>query len=88
MNFYLNAADDLMRHPDDKPSIGLLLCKSKNRLIVEYALREIKKPIGVARWTTKIVKALPENLKENLPTIEQIEKELKEIGKTKRRNKR
>lgn len=77
MNFYLSAVDDLMRHPDDKPSIGILLCKSKNRIIAEYALREIKKPIGVAEWTTKIVEKLPKNLKGTLPTIEELEKELK-----------
>jgi len=79
MNFYLNAVDDIMRHSDDKHSIGLLLCSSKNKLIVEYALRNMKKPIGVAEWTTKIVNKLPENLKGNLPTIEQIEKELKKV---------
>lgn len=79
MNFYLNAVDDLMRYPDDKPSIGILLCKSKNRIIAEYALREVKKPIGVAEWKTKIVEKLPENLKGNLPTIEQLEREFKKI---------
>ena len=53
LNLYLSAVDDLMRHSDDKPTIGLLLCRSKNRLIVEYALRDLKKPIGVAQWQTK-----------------------------------
>ena len=48
MNFYLSAIDDKMRHPDDQPSIGLLLCKVENRLTVEYALRDMRKPIGVA----------------------------------------
>jgi hypothetical protein len=50
MNLYLSAADDLLRHPDDKPTIGLLLCRAKNRIVVEYALRDLKKPIvtGIA----------------------------------------
>ena len=65
-----------MRHPDDKPAIGLLLCRSKNRLIVEYALRDFKKPIGVAHWQTKIVRSLPKELRGSLPTIEELEKEL------------
>lgn len=76
MNLYLSAVDDLLRHPDDKPSIGLLLCRSKNRLEVEYALRDLKKPIGVAEWETRIVAALPEELKGSLPTVEEIEAEL------------
>jgi len=76
LNLYLSAVDDLMRHPDDKPTIGLLLCRSKNRLIVEYALRDFKKPIGVAQWQTKIVRSLPKELRGSLPTIEELEKEL------------
>ncbi|MFH1653717.1 MAG: PDDEXK nuclease domain-containing protein [Pseudomonadota bacterium] len=76
MNLYLSAVDDLLRHPDDKPTIGLLLCKSKNKIVVEYALRDLKKPIGVAGWETKIVEKLPKELKGNLPTIEEIEAEL------------
>jgi hypothetical protein len=54
----------------------LLLCWSKNRLIVEYALRDFKKPIGVAQWQTKIVRSLPKELRGSLPTIEELEKEL------------
>lgn len=76
MNFYLSAVDDKMRHPDDKPSIGLLLCKVQDRLTVEYALRDVRKPIGVAEWQTKLVESLPKDLRGNLPTIEEIEKEL------------
>ena len=49
LNLYLSAVDDLLRHPDDKPTIGLLLCRSKSRLVVEYALRDMNKPIGVAQ---------------------------------------
>jgi len=76
MNMYLSAVDDLLRHVDDKPSIGLLLCRSKNKLVVEYALRNFKKPIGVAAWETKIVKKLPDEFKGSLPTVEEIEAEL------------
>src|SRR5205823_232516 len=54
MNFYLSAVDDQLRHNDDQPSIGLLLCKERDRLIVEYALRDVKKPIGVAEWRTRL----------------------------------
>ncbi|MBI4370477.1 MAG: DUF1016 domain-containing protein [Elusimicrobia bacterium] len=77
LNLYLSAADDLLRHSDDKPTIGLLLCRSKNHIVVEYALRDIKKPIGVAQWETRIVKSLPKELKGSLPTIEELEKGLK-----------
>jgi predicted nuclease of restriction endonuclease-like (RecB) superfamily len=76
MNMYLSAVDDLLRHPDDKPSIGLLLCRSKSKLIVEYALRGFKKPIGVADWETRLVKRLPKELRDSLPTVEEIETEL------------
>jgi predicted nuclease of restriction endonuclease-like (RecB) superfamily len=76
MTFYLSAVDDRMRHRDDAPSIGLLLCKSKNRVIVEYALRDLAKPIGVAHWETRLVEALPEDLKGSLPTVEELEAEL------------
>jgi hypothetical protein len=72
--------DDLLRHPDDKPSIGLLLCRSKNRIVVEYALRGLHKPIGVAEWETRIVEALPDELKGTLPTVEEIEAELSEVS--------
>jgi predicted nuclease of restriction endonuclease-like (RecB) superfamily len=76
LNMYLSAVDDLLRHPDDKPTIGLLLCKGKNRIIVEYALRDLRKPIGVADWETKIVTSLPEEFKGSLPSVEEIEAEL------------
>jgi hypothetical protein len=76
MNFYLSAVDDQMRHLDDHPTIGLLLCKEKDRLTVEYALRDVKKPIGVAEWRTRLVESLPKRLQGKLPTIEQIEREL------------
>jgi len=76
MNFYLSAVDAQMRHPDDQPSIGLLLCKEKKKLVVEYALRDVRKPIGVARWETRIVESLPKELKGSLPTIAELEAEL------------
>lgn len=75
MNYYLSAVDDLMRHPSDQPTIGLILCKSKDRIKAEYALRDINKPIGVAQWQTKLVESLPETLKGSLPSIEEIEAE-------------
>ena len=77
MNFYLSAVDDQMRHEHDAPTIGLLLCKdAKNRLKVEYALRDVKKPIGVAQWQTRLVESLPKKLRGSLPTIADIEREL------------
>ena len=79
MNFYLSAVDDQMRHPDDAPTIGLLLCKdSRNKLKIEYALRDVKKPIGVAEWQTRLVESLPKKLRGSLPTIEELERELGE----------
>ena len=76
LNFYLSAVDDLMRHPGDGPTIGLLLCKSKKRFLVEYALRDLAKPMGVAEWQTKLVEALPDDLRGSLPSVEEIEAEL------------
>ena len=76
MNFYLSAVDDQLRHTDDRSSIGLLLCKERDHLTVEYALRDLKKPIGVAQWQTKLVESLPRNLKGSLPTVAEIEAEL------------
>jgi predicted nuclease of restriction endonuclease-like (RecB) superfamily len=80
LNVYLSAVDDLMRHPADAPTIGLLLCRSKDELVVEYALRDLKKPIGVAAWETKIVESLPKELEGALPTVAQIEAELAGVG--------
>ncbi|MEJ7712931.1 MAG: PDDEXK nuclease domain-containing protein [Pyrinomonadaceae bacterium] len=50
MNFYLSALDDLVRHPDDRPSVGIILCKGKNRAVAEYALRDVAKPMGVSSY--------------------------------------
>ncbi len=74
MNFYLSAVDDILRHPDDKPSIGLILCKTKNRIIAEYALRNTATPMGISEF--KHLEKLPEQLKGTLPTIKEIEAEL------------
>ena len=74
LNFYLAAVDAQIKAPDDKPTIGLLLCKTKKRLVAEYALSGINKPIGVAEY--QLVRALPEPLDTNLPSIEEIEAEL------------
>ena len=76
MNFYLSAVDDIMKHKDDRPTIGLLLCKGKNKVVAEYALRDINKPIGISQYETSIIESLPEDLKKSLPTIEEIEQEL------------
>lgn len=78
MNFYLSAVDDKMKHTDDKPTIGLLLCKGKNKVVAEYALRDIHKPIGISQYEIKIIESLPDNLKGSLPSIEELELELEE----------
>jgi hypothetical protein len=74
LNFYLSAVDDMLRHPDDKPSIGLVLCKAKNGIVAEYALRDIGKPLGIPEF--RHVEKLPEQLKGTLPNIEEIKAEL------------
>jgi len=74
MNFYLSAVDDLFRHPSDQPSIGLILCRSKEGIVVEYALRDIGKPMGIAEF--RLTESLPESLKSTLPSIEELESEL------------
>jgi hypothetical protein len=76
MNFYLSAVDDQLRHPQDKLSIGLILCKTRSRVIAEYALRNVSTPVGVARYTTKLMESLPAELKDSLPSPEAIEAEL------------
>lgn len=78
MNFYLSVVDDLLRKPGDNPSIGLLLCKTKDRIIAEYALRDINKPIGISQYETALLESLPAELKGALPTIEEIERELED----------
>ena len=79
MNFYLSAVDDLMKHPTDNPTIGILICKSKDNFNAQYALRDIHKPMGVTEYETKIVSTLPKKLEGQLPTIHEIEAELSAI---------
>ncbi len=74
MNFYLSAVDDALRHPQDRASIGLILCKERNRIVVEYALRDTHKPMGVAQY--KLIEALPDRLRSELPTNEDLAPEL------------
>ncbi len=74
MSFYLSAVDDQLRHAADGASVGLLLCKGRNRVIVEYALRDTAKPIGVSSW--QLTRALPEGLSRRLPAVEVLEAEL------------
>jgi hypothetical protein len=76
MNFYLSAVDDRFRQQGHEPSIGLILCRSKNRVIAEYALRDVSKPIGVSGYVTKLVGALPKALKGAVPTVAELEKGL------------
>ncbi len=80
INMYMSAVDDLLSHPDDKPTIGLLLCKTKNNVVAEYSLRGFTKPIGVAEWETEIVRSLPEEFASTLPSIETLEAELADPG--------
>jgi predicted nuclease of restriction endonuclease-like (RecB) superfamily len=78
MNFYLSAVDDLMRHPDDKPSIGIILCKAKNKIVAEYALRDVSKPVGVSSYVTKLVETLPAAFRGSLPSPGELAAELEE----------
>ena len=76
LTMYMNIVDDMLCHPDDKPTIGLLLVKEKNHTVAKYALSGNTKPIGVAEWEQYITDSLPDDLKPSLPAIEDIEKEL------------
>lgn len=74
MNFYLSVIDDRLRHPTDQSSIGIILCKSKDKVVVEYALRNIVKPLGVSAY--ELTESLPKKLKGNIPTTRELEKEI------------
>lgn len=74
LNFYISSVDAVLKTEHDNPTIGILICKSKNDTVVEYALRDVHKPMGVSEYT--IQKQLPDNLKSSLPSIEEIEAEL------------
>ena len=77
LNFYLSAVDTLLKRNDDQPTIGLLLCRDKNNIEVEFALRDMNKPMGVSEYT--LVEALPDNLKGAMPTVEEIESDLQQL---------
>ncbi|MEM9452258.1 MAG: PDDEXK nuclease domain-containing protein [Cyanobacteria bacterium P01_E01_bin.6] len=79
INFYVNVVDDRLRHPDDHPTIGLLLCRSQKKPIVHYALKGINQPIGVS--TYELGNTLPEAVQESLPSIEQLEMEIESAVK-------
>lgn len=74
LNFYCSAVDDMLRHENDNPTIGMLLCKEKNGLLAEYALRDMSKALAVSDY--KLTRAIPEDLKPSLPTVEDLEREL------------
>lgn len=79
LNFYLSAIDSQIKHASDNPSIGLILCKTKDKIAAEYSLRDVHKPIGISEFN--LTKALPENLKSQLPTVDQLEDQLAQIQK-------
>jgi len=66
MNFYVTAVDEILRHPSDNRSIGIILCKSKNHLVAEYSLRDIDKPLAISTYVTKLLESIPEGLKKEL----------------------
>jgi predicted nuclease of restriction endonuclease-like (RecB) superfamily len=74
LNFYLTAVDEHLKSEHDNPSIGLLLCKSQNKVVAEYALKDVNKPIGISEYD--LIKSIPEDLKKSLPTVEELEQEL------------
>jgi predicted nuclease of restriction endonuclease-like (RecB) superfamily len=75
MNYYLSVVDEQLRHAADRPSIGIILCKGRNEVIVEYALRDTNKPMGVAHYQLTPGRALPEALREDLPTVAELSRE-------------
>ena len=76
LNFYLSIVDDKLRHPSDQKTIGLLICRDNNKIVAEYSLRDINKPIGISEY--QLTTAIPDDLKGSLPTIEELEKELEQ----------
>lgn len=77
LNFYLSAVDTMVKQPDDKPTIGILLCRDKNNIETEFALRDMNKPMGVSEF--QLTEIVPDELKSSLPSIEEIENELKKL---------
>ena len=82
MNFYLSAVDDQLRHTEDKLSIGLILCRTRNKVAAEYALRHVGTPIGVARYSIQLVESLPVKFKGSLPSPKELEAELRSGERT------
>ena len=78
MNFYLSVLDDQVRHPEDRPSIGIILCRSKDVATVEYALRDTRKPIGVSAY--RLTSVLPPKLRDSLPSVKELEDRLRSVG--------
>ena len=81
MNFYCSVIDDVLKHTSDQPTIGMILCENKNKIVAEYTLKGIEKPIGISEY--ELTKSLPDNFKSLLPRIEEIENELSNILTTK-----
>jgi predicted nuclease of restriction endonuclease-like (RecB) superfamily len=77
MNFYVSAVDDLLRHEADQPTIGIILCKTKNKTIAEYALRDVQKPIGIS--THRFGRELPDDLKNSLPSAEELAQQINQV---------
>jgi len=77
LNYYLSAVDSQLRKPEDNPTIGILLCKKKNKIDVEYALRDINKPMGISEYV--LTNAIPDNIKLQLPSVEELERELEKL---------
>ena len=77
LNFYLSAVDSLLKRDDDQPTIGLLLCRDKNNIEVEFSLRDMNKPMGVSEYT--LIETLPDNLKGAMPTVQEIESDLQQL---------
>lgn len=80
INFYLSIIDDFVKDKEDKPSIGIILCTKNDKIIAEYSLRDMTKPIGISEY--HLTKAIPEEYKSKLPTVEELENELEETFKT------
>lgn len=77
LGFYLSAVDDLLRHPQDNSTVGILLCKEENRVVVEYTLRDVNKPLGVAEY--RLAQALPAEFQGALPSVEDLEAEMTKL---------
>ncbi len=84
MSAYLSAVDDQLKHENDQPSIGIILCRTKDNIFAEYVLRNFNRPIGVAEFEVKLVEKLPKELKSSLPTVAEIEAELSVIPREKK----